>query len=152
MKLYLMRHGEAYDAQVQIQRPLTEKGRDEVQRVANMLVKNNINIADIFHSGVLRAQQTAEIVAQTLNFQRKLQIMPQLNKPDDVDIIVDKISGFVDDTLLVGHIPVMPLLVSELVTNTKDQEIVIFEPASLVCLEKIEENWGIGWVIKPSLN
>lgn len=146
-----MRHGEAYDAQVQTQRPLTEKGKQGVARVVDTLAKNNINIADIFHSGVLRAQQTAEIVARTINFQNKLQVMPQLNKPDAIDIIIDKINGFVDDTLLVGHIPVMPLLVSELITNEPDQEIVLFEPASLVCLEKLDNGWGIEWVIKPSL-
>lgn len=151
MKLYLLRHGQAYDAQVQADRPLTPLGLDEVRRIAGALAKNKIEIDEIYQSGVLRAKQTAEIIAQSIHFQSKLRTMPQLNNADQIDLIIDQISGFTENILLVGHIPVLPRLASELLIKNQNREIIFFTPASLVCLEKISYDWTMDWMLTPAI-
>ena len=44
MKLYLVRHGEAYPETVDPSRPLTDKGKSETQKIANCLKQTQINI------------------------------------------------------------------------------------------------------------
>jgi len=67
MKLYLVRHGEAYPETVDPSRPLTDKGKSETQKIANCLKQTQINIDLIVHSGKKRAEQTAEILKNALN-------------------------------------------------------------------------------------
>src|SRR5437879_828185 len=66
MDLYLMQHGEARPEQEDPSRSLTERGRSEVERVARAAARLGLRIPLIRHSGKLRAQQTAEILAQSL--------------------------------------------------------------------------------------
>jgi len=66
MKLYLMQHGEARPEQEDPARPLTDRGRAEVERVARAAARLDLGIAQVIHSGKLRARQTAEIVAACL--------------------------------------------------------------------------------------
>ena len=51
-------------------RPLSESGREDVQRVAEYVEKLDIKANIIFHSGKLRAKQTAEIVAEKPNIKQ----------------------------------------------------------------------------------
>ena len=63
MMLYLVRHGDAVGADVNPTRPLSEEGREEVLKVAHHLKKNRIEVDHIWHSGKVRAIETAEIIA-----------------------------------------------------------------------------------------
>ena len=63
--VYFVQHGIAVPKQVDAQRPLSEPGRAEVSRVATQLAKCKISIDTLFHSGKLRARQTAELIFAT---------------------------------------------------------------------------------------
>lgn len=69
MRLYLVQHGEAKKEEEDPLRPLSERGREDVQRVAKYVEKLDIKASIIFHSGKLRAKQTAEILAEKLNIE-----------------------------------------------------------------------------------
>jgi len=66
MKLYLVRHGDAVFDQVDSTRPLNEKGKADVLKVAMHLKEGVPHIESIFHSGKKRAEQTAEIIKNAL--------------------------------------------------------------------------------------
>lgn len=67
--LYLMRHGEAQNtAPTDALRPLSERGRAQVQETCEWLLRQPAQPAGIVASPYLRAQQTAEILATRLNW------------------------------------------------------------------------------------
>ena len=67
MELYLVQHGEAKSKTEDPQRPLTKRGRDEVQRVAAFAAKAGLKVSQVRHSGKRRAEETASILAERLS-------------------------------------------------------------------------------------
>jgi phosphohistidine phosphatase len=70
MELYFIRHGIALEQGILARdedRPLTDKGREKTLQVAESLAKQSLKFEGIFHSPLVRARQTAEILqAQAL--------------------------------------------------------------------------------------
>lgn len=152
MKLYLMRHGEYMTEDLQHTGALSKKGTNDINLIANFLKPANIHVSNIFHSGKLRAQQTAEIMATSIIAKEPLQARNKLDPQDDVTAFIDEIIDWEQDLLVVGHLPFMGRLVSKLVVGNENKEIVAFYPGTLVCLERIENSpWIIDWVLFPDL-
>src|SRR5260221_11274244 len=62
MRVFLVRHGEARREEVDPERHLTDRGAEDVRRIAAQAVDDlGIRPARIVHSGKARARQTAEI-------------------------------------------------------------------------------------------
>ncbi len=154
MKLYCVRHGEAESAEVNGQRPLTDKGRQEVHNVAKYLGDHDLKISHILCSTQLRAQQTAEIFANAMLLPGQVpQCDALLNENASVMALIEKISTWQEDTLLVGHLPLMPRLISGLLIGNPDlYPIVNYPPAGIVCLKPFDHNhWMIEWILNPHL-
>jgi len=68
-------------------------------------------------------------------------------------MLMEMISTWTDDTLIVGHLPFMPRLISGLVMGDPDvYPIVNFPPAGIVCLEYFDQShWIIQWILNPNL-
>lgn len=58
MRLYLVQHGDAAPERLDPERPLSAAGRREVEAVARLLACAGARVAQVVHSGKLRAQQT----------------------------------------------------------------------------------------------
>jgi phosphohistidine phosphatase len=146
---YLVRHGEAVSETFDPRRPLTRVGREEVERVARLAVGRKITVSSIFHSGILRAQQTAEIFAQALvpavNVQHITGLLPQ----DDPAIAKAEMEVSEQPIMLVGHLPHMSRLASLLLHGNADREIVSFSPATVVCCSRNGSDWKIAWTLGP---
>jgi phosphohistidine phosphatase len=54
MIVYLVRHGDAVPEQVDSARPLSAKGRAEVEATAKELLAEGAKVDEIWHSGKLR--------------------------------------------------------------------------------------------------
>ncbi|HSK31729.1 MAG TPA: histidine phosphatase family protein, partial [Candidatus Limnocylindria bacterium] len=67
MFFYLARHGDALSSVENPSRPLSRVGRTGVERLAQEARKRAVKIAVIYHSGILRAAETAAILAECLN-------------------------------------------------------------------------------------
>ncbi len=152
MKIYLVQHGEAVAKEVDPERPLTEQGMVDVQCVAKALKHAGVEVKRVIHSGKLRAQQTAEIlaieVAPMLQLETSDLISPNDN-PGAFDLQTDSGSR---DIMVIGHLPFMAKLVSHLVTGDDSHMLVAYQPGSVVCLELIEkDNWQINWMVRPKL-
>jgi phosphohistidine phosphatase len=147
MKIYLVQHGEAAAKEVEPERPLTEQGMKDVQRIAEALKRAGVEVKRVIHSGKLRAQQTAEILAIEIAPKLQLETSDLIN-PNDNPVAFD----LQTDTVVVGHLPFMAKLVSHLVTGDESQTLVAYQPGSIVCLEFIEkDNWQINWMLRPEL-
>jgi len=150
MKLYLARHGDYFLDTVQRLDVLSEKGIRDIIYVANCLKKMNLQVSGILHSGKQRALQTAELLAQGIVCDQPPTAYPHLNPDDDIADIASDVSHWNEDTLIVGHLPFMAKLVSQLLTGNENKGIINFETGTLVCLSKIDETrWMIDWVLTP---
>lgn len=151
MKLYLTRHGQANRPEVDPEKNLSQKGRADVGRVAAFLETNkNVQVKQVFHSGKSRAQQTAEIMASAIAPGADIVKIDGINPNDPVEPLVDLIETWTEDTQVVGHLPYMANIVSQLVSGDHSLT-VMFEAGTTVCLEKLEGHWIILWVVGPGI-
>ena len=60
MRLYLVQHGDALAKDLDPQRPLTVKGKRDVARLGEELVRSKLAVERIFHSGKQLAKESAE--------------------------------------------------------------------------------------------
>ena len=67
MKLYLVQHGEATSKDITPERPLTEKGHDDVRKISQFLKQSDFQLDQIIHSDKPRAKETAEYFIKILN-------------------------------------------------------------------------------------
>ena len=84
MRLYLVQHGESVPEQVDPQRPLSAVGRRQVEAIACMLAGAGVRPEWTTHSGKLRAQQTAELLANACSSNHCVEVMAGLNPTDPV--------------------------------------------------------------------
>lgn len=152
MRLYLIQHGDAVPKEEDTDRPLSDGGREDVQRLAEMLAASAIQVSHVFHSGKTRARQTAEILAPATASGVSAAPTDGLNPNDPVEPIAEKASALDRDVLLVGHQPFLGRLVAHLVTGSEEIQTVAFRPGSLVCLEGDETGgWMVAWMVRPEL-
>ena len=114
MNLYLMRHGIAVaaddpDVTHDSERPLTGKGVKRMRRAARGLRRLNIPFDGILTSPVLRARQTAEIVAAALGMEAQLEEISGLAPESTVEHLLFGLTRYQDrqHLLLVGHEPLL---------------------------------------------
>jgi phosphohistidine phosphatase len=152
MKLYLVQHGDAAPGETDAARPLTQKGRQDVQRLGAFLARKGVSVSRIFHSGKLRAQQTAEAIASQLPASAPVEAREGLNPKDPARAATQLLVHSGDDTMVVGHLPLLGKLVSRLVTGNKEPALVTFVPGTVVCLERGESgSWTVAWMVGPEL-
>lgn len=152
MKVYLVQHGEACAKEVDPDRPLTDQGKADIERLAAFLKRAGIQVERVIHSGKLRAAQTAERLAHAIAAGGELESCTLIN-PNDNPKTFDWQSDSRDrDTLVVGHLPFMARLVSHLLIEDENRLITAWQPGSIVCLQREDAgSWRINWMIRPEL-
>jgi len=110
MLIHLVRHAEAVERSPEIpeeHRFLTPRGRKRFRKVATSLKDSGIRPDLILTSPLIRAVQTAEILAQRLKFQGELLVTPLLGHGFQPEDFYDLLTGFprAKETVLVGHEP-----------------------------------------------
>lgn len=152
MNIYLVQHGKPVPKEEDPERPLSAQGIEDVEKMAAFLIKAEIEVNEIFHSGKTRARQTAEIIASKLNPDKKPLEKRGLSPLDEVKIIAEEIEKIRNDLMIVGHLPYLAKLTSFLTTGNESNPIVSFQQGGVMCLEKREEgNWSIAWMLIPGL-
>jgi len=160
MEIYLLRHGLAEERGAHPgpdeERALTAEGRRKVRRVGRAMGAMRLSFDVIFSSPLVRARQTAEIVAEMLRQQKRLQLTEHLVPGSLVAGQVawlQKLRPAPGCVLLVGHEPNFSGLTSYLLTG-KGMLSVNFKKAGLCKLSA--ERLGAGgatleWFLTPKL-
>lgn len=148
--LILMQHGEAAPEDVDPDRPLTDRGRQEVERVAGRLARSGVRPDAIWHSGKLRARQTADLLAAALR-SHEVHEADGLAPRDDPTPVADRIGSGAGDLILVGHLPHLSRLTSLLLMGTPDPGLVRFRKGGAVALERSAEGWQVIWFLTPEV-
>lgn len=149
--LYLVRHGEAKSKREDPQRGLTVAGEQAVHKVAGWAAAVGIQPDEIRHSGKLRAEQTANILADALKTSGRPQAASGLDPNDDVRPVANWLDVQDRTVMLVGHLPFHGRMVSQLVVGDPDQAVVVFDAAALVRLSKAADRWVVDCVVPPDL-
>jgi phosphohistidine phosphatase len=134
MNLWILRHGEAqYRARTDAERELTANGREEVLRSAAQLLGKPLRW--IIASPYVRAQQTAELVRQSLGFAEAVVTVPWLTPESDPRTVLNNLDLYAaDDVLLVSHQPLVGSLIG-LAVHGNLQQAQAMHTASLAQLE-----------------
>ena len=150
MRLYLVQHGQAVAKELDPGRPLSAEGEQEVQQIARHMNKGGILLNSIYHSGKVRAHQTAEIFANVLLDNGEAEAIDGIKPNDSVEAFAKVVSKFKTGTMVVGHLPFMAKMVTYLITGREEPVIVAYQPGSVVCLLQDEEKqWRISWMLRP---
>jgi phosphohistidine phosphatase len=116
MIVYLVRHGDAVPEEKDPARPLSAKGRAEVEATARKLGDEGARVEEIWHSGKLRAKETAELIARILNVTKVIE--KKGLKPDDPVTPIAELLRKTNKTILIaGHLPFIPKLIAVLRTE-----------------------------------
>jgi len=115
--LFLAHHGEAVDPEVDARRPLSPAGVAGVERIAARAAANNAKPAVVWHSGKLRAKQTAEAIWRACNALAEFSATRDLQPDDPPQWIRDRLRGETRDIAIAGHFPHLPRLLALLVTG-----------------------------------
>ncbi|HUI67836.1 MAG TPA: phosphohistidine phosphatase SixA [Nitrospirota bacterium] len=152
MFLYLAQHGEAKREEEDPARGLTDKGVQDVRKVAAYAQKMNLRIGRIFHSGKTRAMQTAQIFADYLKPEKGGSATDGLAPMDDPAIWATRISEMQENTMLVGHLPYMVKLAGLLLCGDKEKMFIDFKMGGVVCLMRFDDGrWAMEWMLVPEI-
>lgn len=147
MKVILMQHGEALPEEVDAERSLSEKGRGQVRKAADILKHMPEYPERILHSGKKRALQTAEIVSFALGGIR-MEARDCLNPKDSPDRIHREISASEASLMIVGHMPFLGRLASLFLGSAEDVEMVDIAQASPLVLTRVGRRYILDMYIK----
>ena len=148
--VYLVQHAEAKSEKEDPARPLSERGWKNARKMANYLSRLNIRVKEIYHSGKLRARQTAEVFAELLKPEAIVEDR-NLSPSSDPKIWAEKLNRINYEAMLVGHLPHLSLLTSMLLCNTTNKKIVEFKNSGVLCLRKGENGWNVYWYLTPNI-
>jgi phosphohistidine phosphatase len=152
MKLYLVQHANAVSENVNPERPLSDQGLRDIQKIADFLKSLNLTVDNLWHSTKTRAIQTAKILADVIKINKEKTERDGLAPNDDVTAIKDELVAARQDTMIVSHMPFVSKLASLLLTGQKLADTVAFKQGGIVALSCSGENqWQIEWMVTPEL-
>ena len=119
MKLIFVRHAAAIERSAEIPdetRYLTSEGRVFFRKTARTMLKNGLEPSLILTSPLIRAVQTAEILAETLSFSGPLAVADELASGFDIPALWKLFNEYrsADELVLVGHEPDLSSLIVSL--------------------------------------
>src|SRR5436189_2005500 len=112
--LVLVHHGDAVGPDVDAMRPLSSAGRAATERLAGLAAQRGVKPDVIWHSGKLRARQTAELFWKTCNPFASFTAERGLLPDDPPQWIHDRLTGETRSVLIAGHMPYLPRLLAKL--------------------------------------
>ena len=145
MLLFLVHHGDAVGPDVDARRPLSAEGKAEVERLAAQAASLGAKPTVVWHSGKLRAKQTAEAFWRACNALAEFSATRDLQPDDPPQWLRDRLRLETRDILIAGHFPYLPRLLALLITG--GEAGVVFPQHGVVALETQDEGqtWQERW-------
>jgi phosphohistidine phosphatase len=146
--LILVHHGDAVGADVDPMRPLSTAGRAEVAQLAADAAARGVRPDAVWHSGKLRARQTAELFWRATNPLAEFSAARGLQPDDPPSWMRDRLAGETRTIMLVGHMPHLARLLRAFHDASAD-ELPNFPIHGCVALEADGEVWREVWRLTP---
>ena len=152
MYLYLVQHAAARSKEEDPSRGLSEKGIEDIKKVATFTKGMKIEVHKIFHSGKMRALQTAQVMEDHIKMDTGIDETDGLAPMDEPEIWFSRLAEINENTMLVGHLPHLGKLSMLLICGNREKDIIDFEMGCIVCLKRsVDGNWTVDWIIKPGM-
>jgi phosphohistidine phosphatase len=147
LKLFLVHHGDAVGPEVDARRPLSEQGREHVAHLADEAAARGAHPSVVWHSGKLRARQTAEAYWRACNALATFEATRDLQPDDPPEWIRDRLRGETRDILIAGHYPHLPGLLTLLVSTADGAAVRSFPQHGVVAVQTDDEGktWKEIW-------
>ncbi len=130
-------------------RPLSGIGRAWVDEAALKAARLGAKPSAIWHSGKLRARQTAEAFWRACNPLASLSAQRGLLPGDPPQWIADRLLAETDEVLVAGHMPQLALLLRLLVSGDPHASAPEFPAHAVIALDRQESSWRELWRIVP---
>jgi phosphohistidine phosphatase len=143
--LYLVHHGDAVGPDVNPMRPLSDRGHVEVDMLAHEAAARGMKPDVIWHSGKMRARQTAEAYWRCCNPLAAFSATRGLQPTDPTGWIVDLLAGETRHVMLAGHFPHLPRLLGRLLSGDPDAGPADFPLNGVIALEQMDGKWVERW-------
>jgi phosphohistidine phosphatase len=145
MVAYLLRHADAEPrTNSDHQRKLTSKGREQAERVGKFLVRCGLLPEMILTSPLVRARQTARIVAEALNNSEVIEVdWLACGMTAETCLTELKARQRAESVLLVGHEPDFSEAIAEIL-GVKDPGAIKIRKAALTGIELLDFQLGQG--------
>jgi phosphohistidine phosphatase len=142
--IYLVHHADAVGPEVDSQRPLSLGGRMHADLLAQKARDRGVKPVAIWHSGKLRARQTAEAFWRICNPLAEFKAIRGLQPTDPGEWARDLVTREPRDVMLVGHMPSLPKIFALMTTGDAEMELA-FPAHGLVALEPEADRWRERW-------
>jgi phosphohistidine phosphatase len=146
--IFLVHHADAVAPDVDPQRPLSARGLEHAARLAADAAARGVKPVAIWHSGKLRARQTAEAMWRACNPLAEFAAIRGLQPTDSPDGILARLAGERRDVMLVGHMPSLPRIAAALTRARDDAGGAEFPLHGIVALDPDGEVWVEKWKIE----
>ena len=151
MALFLVQHGLSLSKDKDPEKGLSNAGKEDTRRIADVAKTYTISVAKIVHSGKKRAAQTGVIFQDALQPKSGIAEISGINPMDDVKAFGDTIDPAAN-LMVVGHLPFMEKLVSYLTAGLEDKRVYKFQNSGIVCLDREDNGWFIKWTLNPNIS
>lgn len=120
MEIYLMQHGQSFSKEADPERSLTPEGEIQIEASAQALQKMGLGFDLVVTSPKKRARQTAEIVAQKLDYPiNEIKVTETLQPTAPAPEAIAFLKAYEDKgrVLLAGHLPSLGEIASDLLSE-----------------------------------
>lgn len=149
MKVYLVHHAHALSAEQDPQRHISEKGREQADRLGMRFHALGIAPVRILHSDKQWTIDTAQRIAAKLGMEnRAAKAAYPINTGDPVEPFVKEINSAGGDVMMCGHVDYLLRAASRLVCGDEKRKVVEFKPGNgtAVCLEGSGNDWFVTYM------
>lgn len=146
MKVYLVHHADALSAEQDPQRHISQKGRDQADRLGMRLRALGVAPVRILHSDKQWTVDTAERIAAKLGMpDQTAKAAYPINTGDPVAPFMAEIAAAGGDIMMCGHVEYLLRSASRLVCGDEARKVVELKPGNgtAVCLEGKGDDWVI---------
>ena len=148
--IYLVRHAHAVTAEEDPERPLSAKGRAQLDEVCRVLrEEGGFSPAQFWHSPLLRSRETAEFLARGLGLSAPLVLRPGLEPEDDPAAVAGILDKEERDIAVVGHEPHLGTLAALMIAGPdRAPSPLPFAKAGVLALSRKGGRWRPRWLAR----
>ena len=158
-RIYIIRHGDALplggEARRDADRPLTTRGEEDIRRAGKFLAGLDRNLRRIHCSPLLRARQTAELIASAIGGKTDVRPTESLAPGFRPVLLMEELhgSGKAESVAVVGHQPDLSILLAYLI-ECEAASALSFPPGAIACIELSggpAPDPTLQWLLTPDL-
>jgi len=153
MRLLLVRHGKAEFGPEDADRPLSPRGRADIEALAAHLKAQEITVSRVVHSTLARARETAEVLAASLAPGAQLEELEGIEPWGNVKAFAELVEKWDEDTIVCGHEPFIGEAVSCLMTTNTHAGVAEVKTGTVMALARnpYADGWQMRWMLTPRI-